>query len=356
MSAAAWTAAEVAADTRWQLQLDDAERAELLSAVRTSHRPGRPLLAYRRADFPLQRCLPTLARAFAQVRGGRGLALVKGLPRAGLSAEQFAFMTWGIGLHFGVARPQNRQSVYLNEVRDAGTVYRSATGRGYSSNAELDFHVDGADVVALSCYNQAAEGGTSMCSSSAKAWETITAERPDLAVALRQPYPFSRNGEEAPGQAPWYDAPVCGIEAGASYCMWVRNRVQNALQLPGCPPLDAVRAEALDYLDAVVRRPALMYSMQLEPGDLQLLSNHTVLHSRTAFVDHSEPERKRTLFRLWLATPDSPDLPAGWEQFYGTRVGGVVRGGIRGQQYDQACRDFDAAQATAMGMPCHAPA
>ena len=40
--------------------------------------------------------------------------------------------------------------------------------------------------------------------------------------------------------------------------------------------------------------------MDLEPGDIQLLSNHTVIHARTDYVDHPEPDRKRHLLRLWI--------------------------------------------------------
>lgn len=76
----------------------------------------------------------------------------------------------------------------------------------------------------------------------------------------------------------------------------------------------------------------------------------TALHSRTQFQDDSEPEKKRLLFRLWLATPDSPRLPAGWTGFYESTEPGVVRGGAYGQNYDDACRRFDAEQAEAMGM------
>ena len=38
--------------------------------------------------------------------------------------------------------------------------------------------------------------------------------------------------------------------------------------------------------------------MALEPGDIQLLSNHTIVHARTAYED--DPGRKRHLLRLWL--------------------------------------------------------
>jgi hypothetical protein len=32
-----------------------------------------------------------------------------------------------------------------------------------------------------------------------------------------------------------------------------------------------------------------------------------VLHSRTAFEDHAEPERRRNLLRLWMRYRDSND-------------------------------------------------
>ena len=41
--------------------------------------------------------------------------------------------------------------------------------------------------------------------------------------------------------------------------------------------------------------------MRFLQGDVQLLNNHQIVHSRTAFVDHDEPERRRHLLRLWLS-------------------------------------------------------
>ena len=44
--------------------------------------------------------------------------------------------------------------------------------------------------------------------------------------------------------------------------------------------------------------------MQFEPGDILFLNNYTALHTRTAFEDWPEPERRRVLWRLWLRIPD----------------------------------------------------
>ena len=109
---------------------------------------------------------PSSRRRSRRCRRGRGVALVRGLPREGLDEKSFELLTWAIGLHAGVGRPQGKASHYMSAVRDAGTAYRTGTGRGYSSNAELDFHTDSADVVGLTCYNKAAAGGMSITTSS----------------------------------------------------------------------------------------------------------------------------------------------------------------------------------------------
>jgi hypothetical protein len=40
--------------------------------------------------------------------------------------------------------------------------------------------------------------------------------------------------------------------------------------------------------------------MNLRPGELQFLNNHVILHSRTAYQDHPDQERRRHLIREWL--------------------------------------------------------
>jgi hypothetical protein len=347
---AAWTVADVEADKSWIYSLSPNESAELIAAVRHAGDADRPILDWRRDDFALDESIPTLAKAFREVRDGRGMALVKNLPRADVAPAEFRLMTWAIGLHFGVARPQNRASDYITEVKDAGFAYRGPSGRGYNSKAELDFHGDSSDVVLLSCYNQAPVGGMSVCASAATAFDVVKAERPDYAEALGTDYGFSRNGEEAADEAPWYPVPVCTTRDGRMFCKWNRNRIENAQKLDGVPRLTGLQRDAMEYFDLVLRRPENMFCLYLEPGDLQILCNQTMLHSRTSFEDHAEAEKKRTLYRLWLARPDSRPLPDSWAVFFGTGEPGTVRGGFKGHHYDDVRRAFDARQAASLGM------
>ena len=67
--------------------------------------------------------------------------------------------------------------------------------------------------------------------------------------------------------------------------------------------------------------------MELQPGDMQWLHNHTIFHDRTAFEDWAEPERKRHLLRLWLAVPGARPLPEVYANRYG-KVDIGDRGGI----------------------------
>jgi hypothetical protein len=346
----AWTVADLDNDTRWIETLDDAARHDLIGAVRAVYDPDRNLFDYRRGDFDLGRAWNPIDRCLREIKDGRGFALLRGLPRDGVSIPEFELLTWAIGLHIGVARPQGKASQYLSAVRDAGTTYRSGRGRGYSSSAELDFHTDSADIALLTCYNAAKSGGESMVSSSVAAHNVMIEERPNLAAVLHGPLYFSRQQEQAPDEPPFYPNPVWDQASGVLCSKWNRNRVISAQSMQGVPALSPMQHEAMDSLDAILRAPELMYRMYLRPGDMQMLNNHVTLHSRTEFEDHDDPVAKRCLFRLWLAPPDWPALPASWRPAYGSVDAGTVRGGIIGQAYDDTRREYERRQAAEFGM------
>ncbi len=267
-----------------------------------------------------------------------------------MTESEFELLIWAIGLHLGVARPQGKSSNYISEVRATGMNYRSAHGRGYNSNAGLDFHCDGCDLVALGCYNKAKSGGQSLITSSISAWKTLNEERPDLAETARNNFYFSRNEEEAVDESPYYVQPLFDFQDGRLFAKWNRNRVRNAQSLDGVPKLNNAQSTCADLLDNIVSRKKLMFTMWLEPGDLQFINNHIMLHSRTTFEDYKEPERKRLLFRLWIAPPNSVRLPKSWADYFRSVEPGTVRGGIRGQNYDATCESFDERQSLSVGM------
>jgi alpha-ketoglutarate-dependent taurine dioxygenase len=347
---AAWTVDDLQTDGGWMFELDEPARRDLVAAVRRAADPDKTLFDYRREDFDLGAAWPVIAAALREIRDGTGFAILRGMPRDGLSAPEFELLTWAIGLHVGVARPQGKASQFLSAVRDAGVTYRTGKGRGFSSNADLDFHTDSADIVLLTCYNVAKSGGMSMVSSSVTAHEVMRAERPELVEQLHRPHFFSRQEEQAADEAAFYRNPIYDTRDGLLFSKWNRNRLRSAQAIEGVPPLSSMQHEALDLLDEILRRPSLMHTMYLRPGDMQILNNHVTLHSRTEFEDHAEPALKRCLFRLWLAPPDSVALPESWRPAYRAVAAGMVRGGIAGQGYDTARLAFEARQAADLGM------
>jgi len=105
---AGWLAADLQHDTSWIVQICEVDRARLMAGLAHASNLARPLLDYRKEDFASGDALAPIRRALDEAQHGRGAALVKGLPREGVSEEDFRLLTWGIGLHLGVARPQDK--------------------------------------------------------------------------------------------------------------------------------------------------------------------------------------------------------------------------------------------------------
>jgi hypothetical protein len=322
----AWHGRDLAERRDWIRTLPGSGLAEIDAALRAARARGVPLLELGRDDFPLAGCAALLDDLTRELEEGCGQVLLRGIPAARYSEEDLRLILWGIGCHLGVAVSQSRMGEFLGEVRDLGVVLGRPDSRGYRTRQHLRFHTDRCDVVVLLCVRTARSGGLSRVASSVAIHNAILARRPDLLEALYRPYYHSRQGEEAPGEAPFYPNPVFGVRDGRFTSQYSRSYVESAQRFPEVPRLTAQQDEALDLLAALADELAL--SMALEPGDLQFLNSHVTYHSRTEYEDHAEPERQRLLLRLWLSVPGSRVLPEGFEVLWGRVEPGAVRGGV----------------------------
>ena len=337
----AWEIEDLRSTNDWYFEIDEADRKQITASIKSVFDKDRDLFSYSSDEFDFGSSWKIIKNAVKEAHHGKGLSIVKGLPRENLNHEEFRLLSWAIGLRTGVARPQGLASQYISAVRDVGTDYRAANGRGYSSNAELDFHVDVADLTILTCYNKAKSGGQSMISSGITAHNYLLKERPELAEVAYQLFYFSRQEEQASDEKLYYRLPLFEEMNGNLFSNWNRNRVQSAQNLKGVPKLSKLQQETMDALDDILIRPGLMYTMYLEPGDMQIINNYRMFHSRTGYLDYKNDLKKRCLYRLWLAPPDSIKLPESWRDFYRSVEPAMVRGGIIGQYYDETCIDFD---------------
>jgi len=317
----------------WTCELTPAQIAELREAITRVEAAGMDVVDIRAADFPLPSLAPVLRQVREAMFDGRGFALLRGFPVAELTPLQRGLGYFGIGSHFGVATPQNAKGHALGHVCDLGVDYGAATGRGYQTNSRLPYHTDSADVVGLLCINKSKSGGLNSLVSSVTLYNDLLKRRPDLVRVLMGPVYRDRREEIAPGQGPWYVIPVFNPYQGRVFTTHVRSTVRKAQRFPEIPRISPQLAEAMDMLDAMAEDPAYHLDMDFEPGDMQFVCNHFILHSRTDFEDHAERSARRHLLRLHLACKEGPELPPVYENLRGfntdRRPDGTLLEGVR---------------------------
>jgi hypothetical protein len=323
----AWYGPAMAARRDWIETLSAREVDELLRASDAWLADGADLTTLTRERF----ALPTLAARLSQVRHelleGRGFVLLRGVPVASWGRARSAVAFYGLGAHLGRALSQNAHGHVLGHVRDAGVSSRDPNVRIYQTRERQTFHTDSADLVGLLCLQTARSGGLSALVSSTTLYNELRARRPELAAGLFEPLATDRRGEVPAGAKPYFEIPVFNWFAGRLSAIYQRQYIDSAQRFADAPRLSALLVEALDLLDTLSNDPALHFTMALEPGDMQFVHNHVLLHDRTAFDDWPEPARRRHLLRLWLAPDDARALPPAYAQRYGSVTPGV-RGGV----------------------------
>ena len=329
---AAWYGPDMARRHDWTHVLSDDDIEELDAAIRCHVESGLGMDRVTPATFSLPRLAKKLKKILDEILHGRGFVVVRGFPVERYTTEQAAIGFLGLGSYFGTFRSQNAKGHLLGHVKDLGLDIRNSGTRFYQTNRRLDYHTDSCDIVGLLCLKTAKSGGASRIVSSVTLYNEILRRRPDLADALFSAFPTDRRNEVPPGMMPWFDVPVFNWHANELTTIYVGQYIRSAqANFPNARRLSAAEDEALMLLDELADSPGLRLEMNFEPGDMQFLHNHQILHSRTDFVDWEEPAKRRHLLRLWLAPAEARALPQSFAARYGTLTPGD-RGGIITQQ------------------------
>jgi hypothetical protein len=80
-------------------------------------------------------------------------------------------------------------------------------------------------------------------------------------------------------------------------------------------PLGAEDVAAFNLFDEIAKAPENRLAFHLERGEMVVINNYTVMHARSRFENHPEPERQRRLVRLWLDAPGFRDVPREFNLF-----------------------------------------
>lgn len=304
----AWYGPEMAKCTEtWTYVLTEAHCAELADAVNSVR--DREIVDIKAADFSL----PELGKVLREIRRetlhGRGFSRIRGVPVASFSERDAAIAFWGIGAHLGQPVSQNGKGHLLGHVQDLGYDYGSLAARGYQTNARLPYHTDSSDIVCLLSVQTAKSGGLSSIVSSVTVYNEMLKSNPDLVKLLTAPVYRTRWGEVPEGKKPYAEIPVFNPYHGNVITTYVRSAIRKGQKIKGVPRLTEQHEQAFDEIDRLASDPALHLDMVFEVGDIQILNNHQIMHSRTAYIDHEELDKRRHLLRLWLACEDGPALP-----------------------------------------------
>ena len=67
-----------------------------------------------------------------------------------------------------------------------------------------------------------------------------------------------------------------------------------------------MQVEAMQLLEQTAARDDFRMDYNLQPGDMQFINNHTILHARGAFEDWEDEQDggKRHLLRTWISPPN----------------------------------------------------
>jgi hypothetical protein len=306
----AWTAADVADESVWTEVLTAAELAELDAALAHALARSDDVLDIGREDFPLPTLAPRIKAIEEELIDGRGFVRIRGIDREAHTQAEMEVLYWGIGMHLGLPWAQNHHGHVLGDVMDQGRRVDDPTARGNElGGIGLPFHCDGSDLVGLLCLANGIDGGLSLVANAVTIHNRLVVERPDLAAALYEDFPYDARGEQAEGADPFYFVPVFTEWDDRLFVRAIPPYIHASQRHPDAPRLTAVQAEALAALVAMADDPANHVAMELRPGDMQFIDNYHVLHGRTPYTDDRDAGAVRHLKRLWLETEVLADRP-----------------------------------------------
>jgi hypothetical protein len=184
--------------------------------------------------------------------------------------------------------------------------------RQYMTNEAIDYHCDGADVVALLCVQEGASGGLSRLVSSVAIFNEIFKANPDDAALLFEPQLLDTRGD---GGVRYFNVSPLAYYDGVLSTFWHNEYFRTSHLYPGAPPPTQKQQKALDLVKNITTQTKYHVEMRFERGDIQFVSNHVLLHSRTAYEDGIAGQQ-RHLLRLWLTLEDPDDnISKRWYRF-----------------------------------------
>ncbi len=240
-----------------------------------------------------------MARIFDEVQNGRGMMFLRGIPVADHPLPEIEKMYWALDTHLGTALSQNCLGHCITYVQEELLPGGVQATRGHKSRQDLAMHTDNAEIFTLLCVRKAREGGQTQFTSALAVHNDLLANRPEVLPVLYRGFPYHRRGDQ-PDDHPMvtpYDMPVLSnVDGHISVCLIIGS-IMAGLHERGRSLTDEEQAALDAFHEATMR---LQFEQRYEPGEMSVVNNLTIVHSRSEYRDWDEPEKRRLLLRIWL--------------------------------------------------------
>jgi len=316
-----WMGRDLEQTDSWITRLTPRDIGELASAFSAVEGKNIPVQEITAADFPLPGLGVRLKALAAEVETGRGFGVIRGFPVGSYSEDACKIVSWGMCSYFGAGIPQSRQGDWINHVMDVSDqtsttrpelehILKRGQLRTNHAGGELDFHTDTTDILALFALRKAKAGGASRLVSSAMLHNLILRQHPEYLKALYDGYYYMSQTADNENDAPRVSSrrvPVFTRKGDTVEGYYISQVVQRAIDR-GNVRYNAIEDVAREQLQRTAEAPGVAFEFMLEPGDMLVAKNGAVMHARHDYEDYPELDRRRHLFRLWMAT--TPEMKA----------------------------------------------
>ncbi len=238
---------------------------------------------------------------------GVGLLIIDGISLKNFSSKEKISIYKLVSKILGELIIQNIKQEKIVEIRDVGKSMKTG-GRYHETREGGSHHTDSPqwknvpDYLGLFCVHSAKNGGTNLFLSAYTIHNKILKDRKDLSKIFYENFHFDKRGEFKEGESPTVFEPIFKFKDGRLYFRYLRNYIDAGHDIQN-QPLSESQKEALTYLDNTMLEDYMMMRYDFKPGDMVFSDNHRVVHGRTPFEDHDDPNLKRLMLRTWIKDP-----------------------------------------------------
>jgi alpha-ketoglutarate-dependent taurine dioxygenase len=293
---------------RYLVPIPDEGMAELRRVVHELRAAPVPTLLLLPEQFELAACRRMMEGVRRRLDYGTGFVVIDRLPLDRISRAEAIDLYWILANALEPPVAQEWKGTVLYDVRHDGQEYGEDT-RGALTPVGLEMHTDSSmgeappNYLGLLSLATARSGGMSIVSSARAAHNHFLQEHPAVLRRLYEVFYRDHQSYQAADAAATNFRPVFAVERGDLRTRFNARHIMRGYEKTG-QILDEAGVDAVRRMDAFLGDPANRLDLWLEPGQIQILNNRVIVHGRTAYEDHDEPERRRHLVRLWLRAGD----------------------------------------------------